>query len=451
LTKPSHIWLATLSLLGVLAVWPGDTQAQPAPVAFIDLPPPGTDTALYDGWNNVSLTFVGATPVDVVAHAIEPESALDSIWRFDAPSQTWDGFDPDAPPAVNTLDSVNTGDIVLVRVHAVPGTVPTPTEEIDVELVAGDLAFPVSITFAPDGRLFYNEFATGQVRIIEDGALLPEPFAQLDIVNQGEAGLLGLVLHPDFDQNGFLYVYHTYETGEGLANRIVRLRAQGNQAADSNVILAGIPASGSHNGGILEFGPDGKLYASTGDAGNDDLAQEVASMAGKVLRLEPDGAIPEDNTLPGYAYSLGHRNVFGLAFRPQTGALYATENGPSGNDEVNVITSGGNYGWPVVAGTGGISGLTDPIAVYTPAIAPTGAAFYTGEMYPAQYRGNLFFGSYRGENVTRFVLAADGEIVFREALLNGEYGPILDVTTGPDGLLYFSTPTAIYRITQLGP
>ncbi len=455
LAKPSfYAWLAALVLLMPAFFGPAtNAPAQAAPVAFIALPSPDANTPLYDGWNSVSLTFANDSPIEVAADAIELEAALDSIWRFDAPSQTWDGFDPDAPPALNTLDTLNMGDIVLILVHAVPGPLPAPTQEVEVEVVADGLAFPVSMAFAPDGRIFYNEFATGQIRVIENGAVLSEPFAQLDIWFEGEAGLLGLALHPGFQDNGLVYVYHSYRDTGSIANRVVSLRAQGNQSAETDLILEGIPGHSLHNGGILEFGPDGKLYVASGDSFRSDLAQDLNSPAGKVLRLDPDGDVPADNPFAGSpVYSLGHRNMFGMAFRPQTGALYATENGPSGNDEVNLIVAGGNYGWPAVAGTGEISGLTDPIAVYTPAIAPTEADFYMGEVYSEQYRGNLFFGSYIGGLLTRFFLDDDGEIVFREALLNGEYGPILDVATAPDGLLYFSTPTTIYRIARLrGP
>ncbi|MFQ5879470.1 MAG: PQQ-dependent sugar dehydrogenase, partial [Dehalococcoidia bacterium] len=384
------------SLLAVLgaALLLADAHGQAPPLAIIALPPPGDARPLYIGWNNVALTFPDSTPAGIVASAVDPQAALNSVWHYDAQGQRWDGFDPQAPPAVNTLDSVDFLDAVFVHISPSPQA-PYPTQEVETEIVAEGLEFPVSIAFAPDGRIFYNERLTGRIRIIQEGQVLPEPFAQLDVVTRAETGLLGLTLDPAFQENGFLYVYHTYQAGGGIRNRVARFRAQGNQGVEMEVILDGIPAAAIHNGGILEFGPDGKLYVATGDATQRRRAQDVDFLGGKTLRLNPDGAIAEDNPFPGSpVYSLGHRNVFGMAFRPQTGALYITENGPASDDEINLVTAGGNYGWPEVLGVANDQRYIDPIATYTPVIAPTEADFYSGDVYPQQYRGNLFFGDW---------------------------------------------------------
>lgn len=162
---------------------------------------------------------------------------------------------------------------------------------------------------------------------------------------------------------------------------------------------------------------------------------------------------PDENPYPGSGspvYASGFRSPFGMAFRPSTGALYLTENSWHQQDEVNIVVPGGDYGWPVAMGIANNPEFIDPIIEYTPSIAPTEADFYTGEVYTDEYRGNFFFGDFITGSFRRVVLGEDAQILFREGLLAGEHGPILDVVTGPDGLLYFSTPTAIYRITSLG-
>jgi aldose sugar dehydrogenase len=310
-----------------------------------------------------------------------------------------------------------------------------------VEVVAGNLVAPWALDFAPDGRLFVTE-RPGRIRVVVNGQLLPAPVATLPVAATGEAGLMGLALDPDFQSNGHLYVMYTYGTaGGGLANRISRLTVQGNQAAGEVVLLEGIPGATIHDGGRLKFGPDGKLWATTGDAAQPPLSQNMNSLAGKILRLNPDGSVPADNPFPGSpVYSLGHRNPQGLAFQPGTGQLFSTEHGPVGEDEVNVITAGGNYGWPTVAGVGGDPRFIDPIVAYTPSVAPAGATFYSGDRLFA-WNGNLFFATLAGQHLHRLELGGpDGrQVVGSERLYQGQYGRLRDVVQGPDGYLYFTT------------
>ncbi|MBX6377763.1 MAG: PQQ-dependent sugar dehydrogenase, partial [Clostridia bacterium] len=243
-----------------------------------------------------------------------------------------------------------------------------------------------------------------------------------------------------------LYAYQTYRTERGLGNRILRFRydAGSRRLSEPRIILDGIPGAPIHNGGQLRFGPDGRLYATTGDAGRAEDAQDPKRLNGKVLRLEADGRVPEDNPFgPGHpVYSLGHRNPEGLAFQPGTGRLYATEHGSSSFDEVNLIRPGANYGWPFARGRAH-GRYAAPLQVYDPTIAPAGADFYTGAYGP--WQGHLFFGTLGltergGRHLHRLALAADGlAVAEEEQLFTNRFGRIRAVASGPDGCLYFAT------------
>ena len=316
------------------------------------------------------------------------------------------------------------------------------------EVVASHLEIPWALAFAPDGRLYFTE-RPGRLRLVADGELRPDPVALLPVGPVGEGGLLGLALDPRFSENGYLYVYYTYEEAGALRNRISRLTLQEEQAIAETVLLEGIPGAGFHDGGRLRFGPDGKLYATTGDARQPGLAQDLASLAGKILRLNPDGSVPRDNPVPGsYVYSLGHRNPQGLAWQSSTGQLFSTEHGPSGEfglccrDEVNLIVAGGNYGWPEVTVAPGDPRFIDPIlhSGTDHTWAPASASFYDGEvLWP--WQGSLFFGALRGEHLHRVILGGPSmdQVLDEEVLFQGELGRLRAVVQGPDGYLYFTT------------
>ncbi|MCS6964034.1 sorbosone dehydrogenase family protein [Thermoflexus sp.] len=332
----------------------------------------------------------------------------------------------------------------------IPETTPSTsplTFQPRVEVVAAGLEVPWALAFAPDGRIFVTE-RPGRIRVIENGQLRPEPVAVLPVAATGEGGLMGLALDPNFAQNGQLYVMYTYRSGGALRNRISRLTLRGNTAGEEMVLVDNIPGANIHNGGRLAFGPDGKLYATTGDAAQRNLAQQLDSLAGKILRLNPDGTIPPDNPFPGsYVYSYGHRNPQGLAWHPTTGQLYSTEHGPTGEmglccrDELNLIRPGGNYGWPRVTGIAGDPRFIDPI-LYSgeeSTWAPAGMAFVTGDRL-VPWKDHLFFATLRGQHLHHVVLGPDGtSVVFHEELFRGEFGRIRDVVMGPDGALYFTT------------
>ena len=306
-----------------------------------------------------------------------------------------------------------------------------------VEVLATQLQIPWSLAFAPDGRLFVTE-RPGRVRIVNFAAGTSElALTVADVQAQGEGGLLGLVLDPDFQTSRHVYLYYTAATAGGSVNRVVRYREVANRLAERVVLLDNIPASAIHDGGRMRFGPDNLLYITAGDAATTSLAQDLASLAGKILRVNRDGSTPRENPFGTPVYSSGHRNPQGLDWHPSTGDLWASEHGSSGNDEINVIERGANYGWPRIEGSQTGAGLLAPIAFYSPSIAPSGASFYRGERFPA-FTNNLFVATLRGSHVLR--LRIDGRrIVASERLLEARFGRIRDVIAGPDGLLYFCT------------
>jgi glucose/arabinose dehydrogenase len=317
-----------------------------------------------------------------------------------------------------------------------------------VEVVATGLDIPWSLAFAPDGRLFVTE-RPGRVRILDLQARTSELALTLDdVFAQGEAGALGLALAPDFAQSRLVYLYYSARlSGGGAVNRIVRYREAGGRLGERAVLLDGIPAANIHDGGRLRFGPDGLLYATAGDAANTSLPQDLASPAGKVLRLAADGTTPRGNPFGSLIYSYGHRNPQGLDWHPATGELWASEHGATGNDEINVIESGVNYGWPRIQGSQTMPGLRTPVAFYDPAVAPSGASFYRGQRF-APFANDLFVATLRGMHIVRLRIdGATRRITAQERLLEGQFGRIRDVVSGPDGYLYFATSNGRHATT----
>jgi glucose/arabinose dehydrogenase len=301
--------------------------------------------------------------------------------------------------------------------------------------------------WTPDGRLIFTE-RPGRVRVIENGTLRPQPlFVVPDVEESGESGLMSIALHPQFSNNHFIYIAYAYSSG-GKRVRVVRYREAPEGFADRTVIIEDIPAAQFHAGCRIAFGPDGKLYVTTGDATRRELAQRLDSLAGKTLRLNDDGSVPQDNPFVGQQnarpeiWSYGHRNAQGMDWQPGSNLMFQTEHGPSGfdgpggGDEVNIVERGKNYGWPLVHHKDTRPGTEPPLLEYTPACAPASGAFYNGSAFP-QFKGNFFFGCLRGERLIRVVL--DGRRVVSQEDLIKDYGRIREVAEGPDGNLYFST------------
>lgn len=344
----------------------------------------------------------------------------------------------------------------LALVAILPGcrdadeTPATPPANMDLETVATGLVVPWDLAFAADGRIFVTE-SGGRVRVIENGALREAPWATVPVEQTGEAGLMGIDVAPDFESSGHVFVVGTFRVVGALVNRVMRYTEQDGSGTTPEVVVDNLPGGSLHAGAALAFGPDGMLYVTTGDVRQPRSAQDPQSLAGKLLRYTPEGGIPADNPTPGSpVYALGLRNSQGLAWNVD-GQLFASEHGPSGfpdenfrrdRDELNAIVAGGNYGWPEVAGTGGTPDFIDPLADWTPAIAPSGLAVYVGDDFP--WRGDLFVAGLRGQQLRRVAVGRDGaatggwRATSQQVIVDG-LGRLRGVAMGPDGHLYFTT------------
>ncbi|WP_128476630.1 PQQ-dependent sugar dehydrogenase [Halorussus pelagicus] len=316
------------------------------------------------------------------------------------------------------------------------GSDPTTTTEepqFRIETVTMKLEVPWGVGVAPDGDFFVTE-RPGRIQRVARDTDRKEQVADLTdtVAARGEGGLLGFALHPE--DPDLAYTYQTYDGENGLANRVIRHRVSEEFARES-VVLDGIPGASIHDGGRIAFGPEGNLFVTTGDASEGSLAQDRDSLAGKVLRLTPEGEPHPDNPFDNAVFTYGHRNPQGLAWRD--GTLYATEHGPSTDDEINVLRARNNYGWPDAKGPSDDDEFTDPVASYTPTVAPGSATFYDGPV--EDWRGDFFFGTLAGTHLRRVRIDDGGEVVEQERLLDGEYGRLRTVFTGPDDHLYVTT------------
>jgi glucose/arabinose dehydrogenase len=321
-----------------------------------------------------------------------------------------------------------------------------------VEVVGQNLEIPWAMTFAPDGRMFFTE-RPGRVRIFQGGQVLAAPALVLaDVAAVGEGGLLGIAVHPDFASNHFVFLAYTARLASGSRElRVVRYREVGGTLGEPAVILDRIGSADIHDGARVKFGPDRKLYVTMGDAANPSTAQDLGVLTGKILRLNDDGTVPADNPLAGSPiYSYGHRNPQGLDWHAVTGELWGSEHGQTGNDEINRIQAGRNYGWPVIEADQTRAGMETPITFFSPSIAPSGMAFYTGTTMTG-FRLDLFVGTLAGQHLlrVRFDPNNPNRVLTTERLLAGRFGRIRDVVNGPDGSLYLCTSNRDGRATPV--
>lgn len=311
-------------------------------------------------------------------------------------------------------------------------TLPTGVTDVSeggFRTVATGMATPWEIDFLPDGDLLVTERSGRVQRIGSDGVI----YSIEGVRETSEGGLLGIAVHPDFTDNGYVYLYSTTVSGGVLSNRVERYQLDGKELRGRTAILTGIPASANHDGGALAFGPDDKLYITTGDAGDENTAQDRQSLAGKILRINDDGTVPNDNPFDNAVWSYGHRNPQGIAWDDK-GRLWSTEHGPSGprtgRDELNVIEKSANYGWPVITGDEAREGMKTPIAHSgdNDTWAPGGLAYA---------RGSLYFAGLRGQTLYEAKINTDDTVSLTRHFA-GEYGRLRAVAVR-DNELYFST------------
>lgn len=300
----------------------------------------------------------------------------------------------------------------------------------DISIIAQNLEIPWEIIILPNGDILTTERPGRLVNISPETQVISEIQG---VRHVGEGGLLGMALHPDFENNNYIYLYYTTQE-DNLTNKVSRFVLSDNSLSEERVIIDSIPASQNHDGGRIAFGPDGMLYITTGDSSQASLAQDTNSLAGKILRINSDGSIPDDNPFGNAIYSYGHRNPQGLAWDNE-GKLWATEHGPSGAqsgfDEINLIVKGGNFGWPEITGDQQKENMISPViqSGATETWAPAGIIFLNN---------NLFFTGLRGQTLYKAEIISEGQLNL-ERFLSEEYGRLRAITKDNNGNLYLST------------
>ncbi|QLH02918.1 glucose sorbosone dehydrogenase [Nitrosopumilus cobalaminigenes] len=333
--------------------------------------------------------------------------------------------------------------LVLLSLIPVAFAQEYPELQVKVEVIADNLIIPWSIDWLPDGTILFTE-RNGNLRVIQHGILLQEPLLSLS-VGGVEGGMLGVTVDPNYSENNYIYLYYTYNELLTTKNKLVRYQFSDGILNEDRILIDGIPGGPFHDGGRIQFGPDGKLYVTTGEAGLPDLSQDLNSLGGKILRINSDGTIPNDNPWKNSpVYSIGHRNPQGIDW-DESGNLFATEHGPSGwrgvaHDEINKIVAGANYGWPDVIGDEKKEELVNPILHSgKDTWAPSGAEFYDSDKIP-QWKGKYFVATLRGSHLHMIEFDSEKNSVnSHEKLFQDEFGRLRDVQTGPDGFLYILT------------
>lgn len=343
--------------------------------------------------------------------------------------------------------------MATVAVPALPAHAAITSQPV----IAG-LGFPAAFTFAPDGRIFYGERFSGEIHTFDPSTSADSLFFTVpNVLTTGEQGLVGLALHPGYPSSPYVYAYATRDVSGSARNQILRITDSGGTGSGMKVIRS-LAAGTHHNGGPIEFGPDGMLYVVVGERGNAANAQNLDNNLGKVLRMTPSGAAPADNPFAGkFIWAYGIRNSFGLGFDPLTGRMWETDNGPECNDELNRIRKAGNYGWgpsetcatppdpPANTNQDGPNPIL-PQRWYTPTIAPTGLAFCSECGLGSLSEGRLFFGAWNTGQIRRVTLGPNRWSAVSQGVVYTHPSGILSIEVGPDGALYFSDSTSVRKL-----
>lgn len=299
------------------------------------------------------------------------------------------------------------------------------SENLDIEIIVDNLDTPWAIDFLPDGRMVFTE-RLGNVNIVDFEEKERKIIAKILVTEISESGLAGIAIDPDFEGNNFIYLYYTYEGNNDIWNRVSRFVFDDETLKDEKILLDNIPAARFHDGGRIKFGPDEKLYITTGDATIPSTAQDINSVSGKILRMNKDTTIPASNPFGNYVYTYGHRNPQGIAW--DENIMYAAEHGPTRKDEVNVIEAGKNYGWPTTCDEP--SNFESPIRCYEEfTLAPGGIAYHENK---------LFVAGLRGTQVRKLTLGEDGKTVINEEEFISDLGRVREVVVH-DNFLYIAT------------
>jgi glucose/arabinose dehydrogenase len=348
----------------------------------------------------------------------------------------------------------------------------TTKQSFSVETHAKGLVHPWGLAFLPGGRLLVTE-RPGRLRLVGKDGRLSQPLENVpDVATSAQGGLLDVALSPDFASSSMIFFSFAERRDGGSATTVARAKlvvaGDGGRLDDVKIVFRQQPAGlgGIHFGSRLVFARDGNLFVTLGDRGQREMAQDLGTHYGKVIRLRPDGTVPPDNPFVSKAgarpeiWSYGHRNVQAAALHPVTGKLWTIEHGARGGDELNIPLAGRNYGWPVITygrdysgfkiGEGTAkAGMEQPVYYWDPSIAPSGMAFYTGKLFP-EWQGSLFVGALRGQALHRLVL--DGDTVVGEEVLLRDLGErIRDVRAGPDGAVWLLTDSTQGRVLRLVP
>lgn len=362
--------------------------------------------------------------------------------------------------------------LILLPFSAITAAASVTTEKhsIDYEIVVEGLVNPWSVAFLPEGGMLITERG-GKLRMVNSkGELESEHVKGLPAINEHrQGGLLDVVLHPNFEENRWVYLSYAERNGSNYGTTVSRGRLVGRNLEQLQTVfrMTRKTSAGRHFGSRLVFDREGHLFITLGDRGDRPRAQDLSDHAGSVIRLYDDGSIPKQNPFFGKSgqlaeiYSYGHRNIQGAALHPVSGKLWTHEHGPQGGDEINITKAGANYGWPVI--TYGVNyvigtkigegthkpGMEQPVHVWVPSIAPSGMIFYNGDKF-SNWRGNLFVGSLKFQQLVRLEIAGEA-ITHEERLLSGILGRIRDVRQGPDGLIYLITDEENGKLIRLIP